>query len=234
MKVMPAVLFFALTLSFFPDRGGFSMLQELVDTALLSSGQIQYIDYKDAHGVSYRTGAVLIDASPEMVWGVMEDLEKLGSSLKHIEYYRIRHEAAGDALWKKGEILVEGRFAVDEFPAQFTLRMESDRDGRWRKWRILTSEEMASYHKKGIKILPSGGLIKAMSGFEYLGPFEGGTKTVYYFAMNIESSIPMPEYLLRSVNDTVYTGQTACIRQAAESFNPAPIRTGTLPLQKDP
>ena len=70
--------------------------------------------------------------------------------------------------------------------------------------------------------------------YEYLGPFEGGTKTVYYFAMNIESSIPMPEYLLRSVNDTVYTGQTACIRQAAESFNSAPIRTGTLPLQKDP
>jgi len=205
-------------MGFFPLKGEFGNLRESFDAMLLSSGSIQYSDYIDEHGVSYRTGAVLIDAPPETLRCILEDMERLGTLLKHIEYYRIRHESAEGTLWSKDRVFVEGRFAIPEFPAQVTLMMEHDRSGRWRKWRTLTPEETASFNKKGIQILPSGGLIKDMSGFEYLEPFDDGEKTVYYYAMNLSSTIPIPEYIGNVINDAVYTEQMTMIKMMAEAY----------------
>jgi len=210
-----ASLCIAMTMSLFPFKGEFGNLCDSIDIMLLNSGRIQYLDYKDDHGISYRTGAVLIDASPETVWGILEDIENLGSVLTHIEYYRIRH---GSTDQEKGDILLEGRFVIPDFPAQFTLAMEFDRTGKWRKWHVMSAEETASFNKKGIGVLPSGGLIKDMAGFEYLEPFEDGKKTVYYYAMNITSTIPIPEFIKNNIHDAVYARHMGMIRDMAESF----------------
>lgn len=206
-------------MSLFSFKGEFGNLRDSIDIMLLNSGRIQYFDYKDEHGVSYSVGAVLIDASPETVWGILEDIENLGSVLTHIEYYRIRHGSTDEG---KGEILLEGRFAIPDFPAQFTLAMDFDRAGKWRKWHVLTAEEEASFNRRGIGVLPSGGLIKDMAGFEYLEPFEDGKKTVYYYAMNITSTIPMPEFIKNNIHDAVYARQMDMIRDMAESFTENP------------
>jgi len=218
MKMIVASLCIALTLSFFSAQREFSKLCQFIDTMQLSSGKIQYFDYKDTRDVTYRVGALLVDASPETIWGILEDVEKLGKALNHIEYYRIRHDNEAGNRWRKGKKVVEGKFSIRDYPAQFTLSMEFNQTGKWRRWQLLSPQEVVSFNEKGIKVLPPSGLIKDMAGFEFVQPFEDGGKAVYYNAMNIKSTIPLPEFIHSAIFDAVYTRQMTLIKKMAESY----------------
>ncbi len=217
MNKVLAIVCACAAFSIFSPAREFTGLQQFVDPGELVSGKVQVFDYDAGKNRTYRVGAVRIDAAPAVVRGLLEDLENLGRSLPHIEYYLIRHRVTGAQGSAKGEILVEGRFSLSDFPAQYTIALESDWGNLWRKWRILTPDEVESYNRKGIHVLPTSGLIRNLEGFEYLQSVDGGAKTVYYYALNLTSTIPLPESVTRTIERAVFVERLSLIKKMAES-----------------
>ena len=148
---------------------------------------------------------------------MLQDMETLGDVLPYLEYQKIRSRDTSPAGRRTGDILVEGRFNIPHFSAQYTITMSYDRPHMWRKWRMLQPSEIESYNKKGIAVLQTSGLIRSMEGFEYLEAFDGGAKTIYYYALDIQSTIPLPEFIKKNINETIFMQHLGFIKEKAES-----------------
>ena len=92
---------------------------------------------------------------------------------------------------------------------------------------MLNPAEVESYNRKGIDALQSSGLIRNMEGFEYLETFDGGGKTIYYYALNIQSTIPLPEFVKKNLYETLFIQRLTVIKEKAESSMEESERGGT-------
>ncbi|HOO39643.1 MAG TPA: hypothetical protein PKY89_10565 [Deltaproteobacteria bacterium] len=214
MKNIFVLLYFSLAFSFFGGAGEGERLHQFIDPALLQDEGVQLFAYTTRQDKEYRVGAVLIDAEPEMIWNILQDMETLGSDVPYLDYQKIRKK---DEDGRTGEMLVEGRFNIPHFTAQYTITMSFDRPRKWREWRILTPEEVDSYRRKGTHVLRTSGLIRNMEGFEYLEATDAGAKTIYYYALDIQSTIPLPEFVKKSLSEPLLVQHLRFIRDRAES-----------------
>lgn len=217
MKNIFVLLSVSLAFNCFGGGGEYERLNEFKDMALLQQEGVQLFDYTAKNDKEYRVGAILIDAGPQTVWEILQDMETLGDVLPYLEYQKIRNKDAAQVERRTGDILVEGRFNIPLFTAQYTITMSFDRAHMWRKWRILKPAEVESYSKKGIDVLQTSGLIRSMEGFEYLEACDGGTKTIYYYALDVQSTIPLPEFVKKNMHETLYDQQLRFIRDRAEA-----------------
>lgn len=226
MKNIVLLLCASLAFNFFTGAEEFERLHQSIDPQIIGAGRVQLFDYKTKEDKVYRVGAVLIDAPREIIRDILADPEQLGDAMPYLEYQKIRNLSAVSVHRDEGEMIVEGRFAIPHFPAQYTIIMNFDCSGMWRKWRILTPDEVDSYNRSGIDVLRTSGLIKDMSGFDHLESFDDGTKTVYYYSLDIDSAIPLPEFIRRSIYEAVFTRHMALIKEMAESLVKEPAQDG--------
>lgn len=217
MKNIFVLLSVSLAFSFFGGAGEGERLHTFIDPALLQDEGVQLFAYTTRQDKEYRVGAVMIDAEPEMIWDLLQDMETLGSAVPYLDYQKIRNKDAVAQDGRTGEMLVEGRFNIPHFTAQYTITMSFDRPRKWREWRILKPEEVEAYRKKGTHILQTSGLIRNMEGFEYLEASDAGAKTIYYYALDIQSTIPLPEFVKKSLSEPLLIEHLRFIRDRAES-----------------
>jgi hypothetical protein len=218
MKKILVIFFISFSLNFFSSGREFEKLHEFIDDTVLLSDRVQIFEYKAQEGKTYRVGAIRIDASTDIVWEILEDMEMLGAKMPYIEYQKITYGELILENKRKGNIIVEGRLSIPNFSAQYTLTMDFNRLGMWRKWRILTPKEVASYNSKGVGVLKSSGLIREMEGFEYIEPYDKKTGTIYYYALNLKSTIPLPEFIMNTIENALFEQHMALIKEMAESL----------------
>jgi hypothetical protein len=218
MKKILVIFFVSISLNLFSSGREFEKLHEFIDDTVLLSGRVQIFEYKAQVDKTYRVGAIRIDAPADIVWEILEDMEMLGAKMPYIQYQKIKYGGLNMEKKHKGNIIVEGRFSIPNFSAQYTITMDFNRSGMWRKWRILTPKEVASYNSKGAQVLQSSGLIKEMEGFEYIEPYNKDAGTIYYYALNMKSTIPLPEFIINTINNALFEQHMALIKQMAESF----------------
>lgn len=217
MKNIVLMLYSWLAFTTVPPPGEFDGLHTFVDPQILGSGKVQVFEYKTKEDRVYRVGAELVDAPCETVWNILRNPEKLGDAMTYLEYQKVVSPAASWEQDVSGEMIIEGRFAMEFFPAQYTIRMNFDGPGKWRKWRTLTPEEVETYNRSGVRALHSSGLIKDLSGFDHLESFGKTSRTVYYYAMDVNSTIPLPEHIKRGIHEEVFVRHMALIKKIAES-----------------
>ena len=227
MKNIFVLLSASLAFNCFGGGGEYDKINEFIDMALLQQDSVQFFDYRAKDDKEYRVGAILIDVGTQTVWDILQDMETLGDVLPYLEYQKIRNKDAAQVERLTGDILVEGRFNIPLFTAQYTITMSFDRAHMWRKWRVLKPAEVESYTQKGINVLQTSGLIRNMEGFEYLEAFDGGTKTIYYYALDIQSTIPLPEFVKKNMHETLYDQQLRFIKHRAEAPMVEDGRSGT-------
>lgn len=217
MKNIVAMLYACLAFTVVPASGEFADLRTFLDPQIIGSGKVQLFDYKTKEDRVYRVGAVLIDAPAEIVWSILKDPEKLGDAMTYLTYQKVRSPADSRQQEVSGEMIIEGRYAMEFFPAQYTICMNFDSPGMWRKWRTLTSEEVDSYNRSGMGVLHTSGLIREMSGFDHAESLDRTSRTVYYYALDLDSTIPLPEHINRGIHEAVFSRHMALVKKIAES-----------------
>jgi len=192
-----------------------------LDEAKLKAGKLQIFvkEYSiQGKGVKKRAvGVILIDAPPTKVWEVLEDWDSMGEFVPSLEYYRTLQviESSGEGLSKRA--LIAGRLSVPLFGVSYTLDVKFNKASLRQDWQLVTKEKADVYKKKGVDIkYPSAGL-KNIEGFEYIEPYDGGGKTIYYYAPIVESSIPLPGFAERAIVKSTLPGYIGAIKKRVES-----------------
>jgi len=192
-----------------------------LDEAELKAGKLQVFVKecnRQGKGVKKRAvGVILIDAPPARVWDVLEDWDSMEEFVPSLEYYRTLRviESSEEGLSKRA--LIAGRLSVPLFRVVYTLDVKFNKASFRQDWRLVTKKEADAYKKGGVTIkYPSAGL-KNIEGFEYIEPYDGGRKTIYYYAPVVESSIPLPGFVERAIVKSTLPGYIGAIKKRVES-----------------
>ena len=192
-----------------------------LDQKVLESGKLQTFTcaYKvEGKGTKKRAvGVMLIDAPPAKVWEVLLNWDAMGAYVPGLEYYKTIQQLKPLAKDAIGESLIEGKLTFPVLAVKYTLHVAFDEQNLRQDWRLVTEEEVNACAKKGIKITRSTGGLKNIEGFEYIEPYGDGTKTVYYYAPIVETSIPVPDFAERFISKSTLPGYMEGVKKRVES-----------------
>lgn len=217
-KVLALCLFFILasTLAFGQEK-----LNLKIDKKTLEAGKIQTFTYEykaEGQGAKKRgVGVILIDAPPAVVWDYLLKWDSMGEFVPGLDYYKTISAIRPIAKGVVGESLIEGKLKFPMLTVKYTLDITFDEPNLRQDWRLITQNEADEYAKKGLKITRASGGIKNIEGFEYLEPYAGGSKTVYYYAPIVETSMPIPAFLERLVANSTLPGYVESVKKRVES-----------------
>jgi hypothetical protein len=191
-----------------------------LDEKMLLSGGIQVFEKEyevEGEGRKKRVvGVMVLDAPPERVWAVLENWDAMGPFVPGLDYNRTVH--VFEPLGKKdriGNSLIEGQIKVLYLTINYTLNVRFDKANYRQEWKLVTDEQAQKYTKDGIPVKEAAFGLKNIEGFEYIEPY-GGSKTIYYYAPIVETSIPLPDFVERALSKSTLNGYMEGIRRMVE------------------
>jgi len=193
-----------------------------LDKNLLEAGKLQSFvhEYKvKGQGKKKRVvGVLLINASPDTVWQVLVNWDSMGEFIPSLDYYRTIKVLSPLGKGLAGRSLIEGKLSFALFSVQYTLDVIFDEPDKLQQWCMLTDDEVINYNKKSIAVKRSSGGLKNIEGFEYIEPYDNGAKTIYYYAPIVETSVPLPGFVERSISKSTLSDYMEAIKARAEEF----------------
>lgn len=192
-----------------------------IDQRVLESGKLQTFTQTyqvDGEGVKKRgVGVLLINAPPAVVWEYLVKWDSMGEYVPGLEYYQTKHVIRPIAKGGVGETLIEGKLKFPVLTVKYTLDVRFDEPGLRQDWRLITPQEAQTCAQKGIVVTRSTGGLKNIEGFEYLEPYGDGTRTVYYYAPIVETSVPVPDFAERFMAKSTLPGYMEGVKKRVES-----------------
>ncbi|MFH1886763.1 MAG: SRPBCC family protein [Pseudomonadota bacterium] len=206
----------------FPDH--LTKIEVPLDMNLLKAGDLQIsVEEFSPGGEGTRkrvVGVVLVDAPPDIVWNVLLDWETMHEFVPNLKSYKVVHEFP--APGNPGDLrkIIAGKIKVLFFTIGYSMDVLFDPENMRQEWRLVPDEEAEAYRDNGISATDPVFGLKSVEGFEYLEPFEGGKKTLYYYAPVIESSIPVPGFIERAMAKSSLRGYMKGVKEKAERLCP--------------
>jgi len=192
-----------------------------LDKQTLEAGKLQTFTYEykvEGQGKKKRgVGVILIDAPPAVVWEYLLKWDSMGEFVPGLDYYKTIQTIKPIAKGTVGESLIEGKLKFPMLTVKYTLDIRFDEPNLRQDWRLITPAEVDEYARKGLKITRATSGIKNIEGFEYLEPYADGSKTVYYYAPIVESSVPMPAFVERPLLNSTLPGYVESVKKRVES-----------------
>jgi hypothetical protein len=196
-----------------------------LDEDKLLSGGIQTFEKEyevEGEGRKKRVvGVMVLDAPPERVWAVLEDWDAMGPFVPGLDYNRTIH--VFEPLGRKdrvGNSLIEGQIKVLYLTINYTLNVKFDKADYRQEWKFVTDEQAREYNQKGVPVKEATFGLKNIEGFEYIEPFGDGSRTIYYYAPIVETSIPLPDFLETALSKSTLNGYMEGIRKMVEVAGP--------------
>lgn len=225
-RYIKTVLFAAVFIIFLAGQtkaAGQGKLDIALDEKKLLSRELQVFtqEYKvEGEGKKKRViGVLLLNAPPAAVWNVIKDWDSLTGLMDSLEYYKTRHVFTPISKGNIGDALIEGKLKVAFFfNIYYTLRVLFDEPGLRQEWKLVTDEQAEKFKKMNIEVKESSAGIKAIEGFEYIEPFDNGSKTIFYYAPLVEVSIPVPGFVDRAVSKSSLEEFMNAIKEKIESM----------------
>ncbi|HQP30832.1 MAG TPA: SRPBCC family protein [Deltaproteobacteria bacterium] len=192
-----------------------------LDRKTLEAGKLQTFTYEykvEGQGKKKRgVGVILIDAPPERVWEYLLKWDSMGEFVPGLDYYKTIQSLRPIAKGAVGESLIEGKLKFPMLTIKYTLDVRFDEPNLRQDWRLITPEEVDEFARKGIKTTRATGGIKNIEGFEYLEPYAGGSKTIYYYAPIVETAVPIPAFVERLLANSTLPGYVESVKKRVET-----------------
>jgi len=174
------------------------------DKKKLESGKLQVFTYtyslkKGGEGKRV-VGIMLINAAPGKVWKVLEDWDAMGKYVPSLEYYKTRHVIKPISDNAAGESYIEGKLKVAFLSILYTLHVSFDKASMSQEWRLINADEIKNLKQQNIILTEASSSLKDIRGFEYIEPYDDGSKTIYYYAPIVEVSVPVPAWVERQLS----------------------------------
>ncbi len=194
-----------------------------LDEQKLAAGDIQTFinEYKtDGKGIKKRAvGVVLLNAPPDTVWEVLEDWSGIADSLPALDYAKPVHVSKSNVDDHEISIsLIVSRLKVLFLNIDYSLEVKMDKTNYRQDWLLITGDQVEMYNKKNIPIKKPAMGLKNIEGFEYIEPYADGTKTIYYYAPIIETSIPIPTFIEIALQKKILTDYMKVIRKKVNTL----------------
>ena len=184
-----------------------------LDRAKLDRGELQTFMYDmktGAGAIKKRViGVVVIDAPPGRVWQVLENWEAMAAFVPGLMYYKVIYRV------DPAVSIIEGQVKVAFIKIMYTLKVTFDRVNRAQKWVFVTDDEADAFNERGIPVKRASSNIINVEGFEYIEPFGGGSRTIYYYAPVVEAT-GVPEWLERLIARRGLEGYMLGVKKRAE------------------
>jgi hypothetical protein len=193
-----------------------------IDPSLLEKGELQssLVKYKTKEGGEKGrvVGVILIDAPFAKVREIQGDWESQPQWVPAVKYYKTRYtfDELPEGIIRRR--LMEGKLGIAFLTVTYSLDVKLHEDNKTEDWKLITKEECKAWNNKGVEIAPPYWGIKDIGGFGYLEPYEKDTeKTVYYYSPVIETTIPVPDIILRTAMKLTLPGYVEGFKKRAES-----------------
>lgn len=204
-----------------PVKFDFSKFDFSIDEKKLWAGELQIFEQRmDGAGDKKKrhiAGIILIDASTDEVWKVLNDWEAMSEFVPDLEYYRIITEEKRYDQDDLSQIFVEGKLNIPLFNFVYNLGVVSDKKRLLQKWRLMTPEEIEIIKLVGVDINESTDGIEEVKGYAYVEAVDNGRKTICTYSTVIEFSMPLPEFVENYVCRNSLSGFMEGIKKRAES-----------------
>ena len=190
-----------------------------IDKTKLEAGQLQTFEENynvEGKGQKRRAiGVILINASLEKVWSVLENWDVMGEYAPGLSYYKTVYVIKPLGKDTVGESLIEGKLSFP--PIIYTLDVVFDKTNLRQDWRLVTEKEMASYNEKKEIVKKNSGMLRSIEGYEYLESYNNGQQTVYTYAPIIETAGAVPAFIDKALTKNTLSGYVKAIKKRVES-----------------
>lgn len=190
-----------------------------IDKVKLEAGVLQTFEENyivEGKGQKKRAiGVILINASPDKVWDVLENWDVMGEYVPGLSYYKTVQVIKPLGKDSVGESLIEGKLSFP--PIIYTLDVVFDKANLRQDWRLVTEKEMASYNEKKEIVKKNSGMLRSIEGYEYLEPYNNGQQTVYTYAPIIETAGAVPAFIDRALTKNTLSGYVKAVKKRVES-----------------
>ncbi len=220
-KIISLVVIF-ICLNAYSKNSGNQKIEVDIDEKKLIAGELQVFEYDfdiPGEGKGRRLiGVLLIEAPVAKVWELLADWDSMNEYVPGLEYYKTKLILNKSEKGKVLESVIEAELDVTFFLSlNYTLRVRFDEENLRQEWTFVTDEEIEEYNKaEKLEINESSIGIKNIEGFEYIEPYDGGNKTVYYYAPIVEVSIPVPDFVDTALSNKSLTEYMIAVKKKAE------------------
>jgi hypothetical protein len=195
-----------------------------LDEKKLLAGEIQTFEQAyqvEGKGIKKRVvGVAILNVPPAKAWQVLLDWDAMGKYVKNLEYNRTIHVFAPPASKDKlGNSLIESQLKVVYLTINYTLDVKFDYKNQRQDWTLVTDDQVEKFNSQNIPVKKCMRGIKNIEGFEYTEPYGDGSKTIYYYAPIVETSIPMPEFVETALSKTTLNGYMEGIRKMSLEYD---------------
>jgi hypothetical protein len=195
-----------------------------LDEKKLLAGEIQTFEKEyqvEGKGLKKRVvGVMVLNAPPNKVWQGLLDWEAMGKYVENLEYNKTIHVFTPVASKDKvGNSLIESQLKVIYLTINYTLDVKFDNVNQRQDWKLVTDDQVEKFNKQNIPVKKCMRGLKNIEGFEYTEPYKDGSKTIYYYAPIVETSIPMPDFLEAALAKTTLTGYMQGIRKMVGEYD---------------
>ncbi len=222
MKKIISLIVVFICLNAYSKNSGNQKIEVDLNEKKLIAGELQIFKFDfdiPGEGKGRRLiGVLLIDAPVAKVWELLADWDSMNEYVPGLEYYKtmliLKKSENGNIL----ESVIEAELDITFFLSiNYTLRVSFDEENLRQDWTFITDEEIEKYNKaEKLDIKKSSIGIKNIEGFEYIEPYDGGNKTVYYYAPIVEVSIPVPDFVDTALSKKSLTEYMVAVKKKAE------------------
>jgi len=203
------------------NANAFEKLKLNIDKKKLDAGKLQTftIEMKgQGEGKKKRgVGVLLINAPTEKVWKYLCEWETMGEFVPGLEYYKTVKVIKPIEKGTMGETLIEGKLKFPILTVIYTLDVKFDESNMSQEWSLITPAQEEASMKQGKKMTRATSGLKNVEGFQYMEPYDGGKKTVYYYAPIVETSVPVPGFAERFLTKSTLPGYMEGLKKRVES-----------------
>jgi hypothetical protein len=218
-RILPLLIGF--TFIFAGNVHAFEKLNLNIDKKKLDAGKLQTftIEMKgEGEGKKKRgVGVLLINAPTEKVWKYLCEWETMGEYVPGLEHYKTVKVIKPIEKDTVGEALIEGKLKFPIFNVVYTLDIKFDESNMRQEWSLITPAQEEESKKQGKKMTRATSGLKNVEGFQYMEPYDGGKKTVYYYAPIVETSVPVPGFAERFLTKSTLPGYMEGVKKRVES-----------------
>lgn len=146
-------------------------------------------------------GVMLYNAPPEAVWSILKKWEMTPEFVPAINYYKTLKVIKPVRKGSAGKSLIEGSMRVAFMNIIYTLNVRFYEDSMRHEWRMLSDNEIEEYREQGVKVKDNSSTLRLVEGFGFVKPYGDGSQSVYYYSPVVETGVPVPGYIERSLTE---------------------------------
>jgi hypothetical protein len=194
-----------------------------LDQNILQSGELQSfvetLKTEGAGGKKRVIGVIMIEATQDEVWDVIQDWDAYGEFVPGLKYYKTIQKTVFQEHPAYFQSFVEGyiKIPVPFVRKTYTLDAIFEQEKYFIQWKLVQYDRIQALNKLGLSLTKSSNVVQNIEGFSYLEPFDNGKKTILYYAPVVEINIPVPQSVERFLSGTIMTGFMEAIKNRVEN-----------------